>query len=159
MAKAKKIANLNPDEPLEVSLPKILGARFEEMIIHEAGTIEGSDIEALHDMRVASRRVQAVLKIFRDFFPKKKFKAEYSEIRSLIRALGEVRDYDVLIDKLEKMKNNTGAKSIDNRAMDLLIIRKKTEREEKRKLLIKHLDELNQAGYKEHFYKFIENSV
>jgi len=159
MAKAKKITGLVPNEPLEVSLPKILGARFEEMIIHEAGTIEGSDIEALHDMRVASRRVQAVLKIFRDVFPKKKFKSEYAEIRSLIRALGEVRDYDVFIDKLEKMKNDGGTKSIDNRALDLLIIRKKTEREEKRKLLMKHLNELNRAGYKEHFYKFIEVNI
>jgi len=159
MAKAKKITGLDPDEPLEATLPKILNARFEEMIIHEAGTIDGSDIEALHDMRVASRRVQAVLKIFRDVFPKKKFKAEYAEIRSLIRALGEVRDYDVFIDKLEKMKNNYGIKLIDNRAIDLLIIRKNSEREVKRKLLIKHLAELNKAEYKEHFYKFIEESV
>jgi CHAD domain-containing protein len=159
MAKAKKIANLDPNEPLEASLPKVLGARFEEMIIHEAGTIDGSDIEALHDMRVASRRVQAVLKIFRDVFPKKKFKAEYAEIRSLIRALGEVRDYDVFIDKLEKMKNNDETKSIDNRALDLLIIRKRSEREVKRRLLIKHIDALNKAGYKEHFYKFIEVNI
>ncbi len=159
MAKAKKITGLDPNEPLEKSLPKILRTRFEEMIVHEAGTIDGSDIEALHDMRVASRRVQAVLKIFRDIYPKKKFRKEYQELRSLIRALGEVRDYDVFIDKLEKMKKDTGSVNSDNRAMDLLIIRKSSEREEKRKLLNSHLSELNKAGYKEHFYKFIEESV
>lgn len=153
MAKAKKIPYLNPHQPLDISLQKILRTRFDEMISFEQGTIDGSDIEALHDMRVASRRVQAVFKIFRGAFPKKKYKAEYEEIRSLIRALGEVRDYDVFIDKLEKIKLQHP--SDDKRAMDLLIIRKKTEREQKRKLLIQHLNNLNKAGYKEHFYNFI----
>jgi len=127
------------------------------MISFEQGTIEGTDIEALHDMRVASRRVQAVLKIFRGAFPKKEFKAEYAEIRSLIRALGEVRDYDVFIEKLEKL--NAAHPSDDKRALDLMIIRKKAEREEKRKFLIQHINYLNKAGYKEHFYRFIYTSI
>jgi len=127
------------------------------MVSFEQGTIDGTDIEALHDMRVASRRVQAVLKIFREAFPKKKFKAEYAEIRSLIRALGEVRDYDVFIEKLEKL--NAAHPSDDKRALDLMIIRKKAEREEKRKFLIQHINYLNKAGYKEHFYRFIYTSI
>ena len=165
MAKAKKIPFLNPNQPLNICVQKILAARFEEMISFEEGTLEGSDIEALHDMRVASRRVQAVLKIFRGVFPKKKYKTEYAEIRSLIRALGEVRDYDVFIDKTEKLKKDfikqssadagNGSKPADNRAVDLLIARKKTEREQKRKLLIQHINNLNAQGYKEHFYRFI----
>lgn len=158
MAKAKKIPYLDPEQPLDVSLRKILRTRFDEMISFEQGTIEGSDIEALHDMRVASRRVQAVFKIFRSVFPKKKYKAEYEEIRSIIRALGEVRDYDVFIDKIEKIKKDSQAKQntkTDNRAIDLLIIRKKTEREQKRKLLIQHLGNINKKGYKQHFYDFI----
>lgn len=127
------------------------------MISFEEGTIDGSDIEALHDMRVASRRVQAVLKIFRGAFPKKKFKSEYAEIRSLIQALGEVRDYDVFIDKIEKFKSEHAGE--DKRAIDLLIIRKKAEREQKRKMLIQHINNLNKLGYKEHFYRFIIESL
>jgi CHAD domain-containing protein len=153
LAKARKIQYLNPNAPLNICLQKILHTRFDEMVSFEKGTIEGADIEALHDMRVASRRVQAVLKIFRGAFPKKKFSKEYKEIRTLIRALGEVRDYDVFIDKLEKFK--PPPEITDRRALDLLIIRKKAERDEKRKTLVQHINELNRAGYKEHFYKFI----
>jgi CHAD domain-containing protein len=153
LAKARKIPYLNPNQQLNNCLQKILRTRFDEMISFEQGTIEGSNIEALHDMRVASRRVQAVLKIFRAAFPKKKFKIEYNEIRGLIRALGEVRDYDVFIEKLEKFKS--ACLKDDMRALDLLIIRKKAEREEKRKLLVQHIVNLNKAGYKEHFYQFI----
>ena len=157
MAKARKIPYLNPNHTLNICLQKILRTRFEEMVSFEQGTIDGSDIEALHDMRVASRRVQAVLKIFRGAFPKKKFKAEYAEVRGLIRALGEVRDYDVLIDKLEKFKSTDTTN--DKRALDLFIIRKKAERNEKRKILVQHINSLNKAGYKEHFYRFITDNL
>ncbi len=157
MAKPKKIPYLDPNKPLDESLLKILRTRFDEMTSHEQGTVDGSDIEALHDMRVASRRVQAVFKIFRGVFPKKKFKVEYIELRLLIRSLGEVRDYDVFIDKIEKLKKESFEK--DTRAMDMLIIRKKAEREQKRKLLILHINEMNKAGYKEHFNNFISENL
>lgn len=157
MAKAKKIPYLNPNQRLDIALQKILKTRFDEMVSFEQGTIEGSDIEALHDMRVASRRVQAVLKIFRGAFPLKKYKDEYTEIRTLIRALGVVRDYDVFIEKIEKFRSQY--KTGDMRAMDLLIIRKKAEREQKRRELVQHLNNLNKAGYKEHFYRFIMESL
>lgn len=157
MAKAKKIHGLDPDKPLAECLKVILPVRFGEMTEHEQGTLEGSDIEALHDMRVASRRVQAVFKMFRQVFPKKKFKAEYNELRMLIRSLGEVRDYDVFIDKLQKLKRDVADK--DTRAFDLLIIRKKAEREEKRKLLVNHINQLNKAGYKEHFLNFVNENL
>ena len=163
MAKARKITGLNPNAPVKDSAARILLSRFDEMISHEEGTVEGSDIEALHDMRVASRRVQAALKIFRSLFPKKKYKAEYAEIRGLIRSLGEVRDYDVFIDKLESMKkrsnSNTPSVKIDNRAIDLLIVRKRAEREQKRKLLIQNLNTLNKNGYKEHFLSFVNSNL
>src|SRR4030095_3319930 len=164
MAKARKIPYLNPNQPLNVCLQKILRTRFDEMVSFEQSTIDGSDIESLHDMRVASRRVQAVLKIFRGAFPIKKFKAEYAEIRGLIRELGEVRDYDVFIDKIEKFRTERAAKGgntskEDWRALDLLIIRKKAERDVKRKALIQHLNDMNRAGYKEHFYRFISENL
>lgn len=160
MAKANKIPELYPDAPLDECLVKILRKRFDEMISFEQGTISGSEIESLHDMRVASRRVQAVFKIFRGVFPKKKFKAEYAELRGLISSLGEVRDLDVFIDKLEKMKLETNSQTNgenDYRAIDLLIIRKKTERDGKRKLLVQHINELNRRGYKLHFYGFVDD--
>ncbi|MEO8512284.1 MAG: CHAD domain-containing protein [Ignavibacteria bacterium] len=157
MAKPNKIPYLDPGKPLDECLLKILRTRFDEMTSHEQGTVDGGDIEALHDMRVASRRVQAVFKIFRGVFPKKKFKVEYIELQLLIRSLGEVRDYDVFIDKIEKLKKDSAEK--DYRAIDLLIIRKKAEREQKRKLLILHINELNKTGYKEHFNNFISENL
>jgi len=157
MAKAWKIAYLNPDQPLEICLRKILRTRFNEMISYEEGTLKGEDIEYLHSMRVASRRVQAVMKIFRSAFPKKKFKDEYMQVRVLIRALGVVRDSDVLIAKLENLKR--GMQDTDVKALDLLIARHKMLREKKRKEMIQTISGLNKLGYKENFYRFIETNL
>jgi len=157
LAKAKKIPGLDVNKPLSECLKVILPVRFSEMTEHEQGTLEGSDIEALHDMRVASRRVQAVFKMFRSVFPKKKFKTEYAELKMLISALGVVRDCDVFIDKLKKLKASQPAG--DTRAFDLLIIRKQAEREEKRRVLAEHISMLNKAGYKEHFHGFVYENL
>ncbi len=157
MAKAKNIYGLDVNKGLKECLKVILPVRFLEMTEYEQGTIEGGDIEALHDMRVASRRLQAVFKMFRKVFPKNKFKTEYRELRLLIKALGEVREYDVFINKLQKLKSTLEEK--DTRAFDLLIIRKKAEREEKRKKLIEYFKMLNKAGYKEHFLNFVNENL
>jgi CHAD domain-containing protein len=150
MAKARKIPHLNPEKDLRTCLKKILTIRFEEMIQFEAGTVEGSDVEQLHDMRVASRRIQAVMKVFRLAFPKKEFKQQYKVIRGLKDALGVVRHYDVFINALEKHREKLqGAK-----ALDLLIIRQKALREAKRKDLARYLRELNRRRYKESFLEF-----
>src|SRR4030095_1040044 len=153
MAKARKIPYLNPDQPLNICLQKILRARFNEMTSYEEGTLQSDDIEYLHNMRVSSRRVQAILKIFREAFPNAKFKKEYKQIRLLIRTLGAVRDYDIFIEKLESFRKVLTEK--DNRALDMLIIRGKAERDRKRKEMVKTINELNRLGYKENFMKFI----
>ena len=157
MAKARKIPYFNPEQPLNICLRKILRTRFNEMYSYEKGTIEGRDIEYLHDMRVSSRRVQAALKIFRGTFPNKKFKNVYLKLRTLIRALGEVRHYDVLIDMLIKYRTKLNEK--DCKAFDLLIIRQNTIREQKRKVLINIMKQLEKSGFKEEFYKFIADTL
>jgi len=157
LAKAKKIPYLNPGQPLGICLQKILRTRFNEMIAQEEGTLKGEDIEFLHDMRVSSRRMQAVLKIFRAAFPKNMYNNEYAQVRLLIRSLGVVRDYDVFIDKLEKLRTNSG--ETDNRALDMLIVRKKVERDAKRKIMVRTINELNCLGYKENFMRFITTAL
>lgn len=157
MAKAWKIPYFNPDQQLNICLRKILRTRFNEMYSYEKGTIEGTDIDYLHDMRVSSRRVQAAMKIFRDAFPNRKFKNVYSRLRILIRALGEVRHYDVFIDMLNKFRKKLTEK--DRKAFDLLVIRQNTIREQKRKVLLTTMKELEKSGFKEVFNRFITQNL
>ncbi len=153
MAKARKIPYFNPDQQLNICLRKILRTRFNEMYSYEKGTIAGTDIEYLHNMRVSSRRVQAALKIFGDAFPKRKYKYIYLRLKTLIKALGDVRSLDVFINKLGKYREGLSDK--DRKAFDLLVIRQNTIREQKRKLLLGTIKQLEKSGFKEEFHKFI----
>lgn len=60
------------------------------------------NIEDIHDIRVASRRIRTCLTIFEDFFPSKKFKIWSKEIKSITNAYGAVRDLDVQIELLDR---------------------------------------------------------
>jgi CHAD domain-containing protein len=68
--------------------------------LHEPGARLGDDPEALHDLRVAGRRLDAVLRQFRSSLP-----APFLEIRptlkKVLRTLGEARDLDVALIELE----------------------------------------------------------
>jgi CHAD domain-containing protein len=165
MAKARKIPHLNPDENLKTCLSKILHARFNEMISHEKGTLEppeGGDIEELHNMRVASRRVQAVMKVFREAFPKAAFQKQYKVIRGLKDVLGEVRHFDVFIYALEKYRTSppTPLRRREEKTtpmdsgLELLIIRQKALRGRKRREMMNYIRGLNKKNYKERFLEF-----
>ena len=63
------------------------------------------DIEFIHRARVASRRLRASLPLFQDCLPAKKYPIWMEHIRKVTRALGQARDADVQIERLEKFLN------------------------------------------------------
>jgi len=71
------------------------------LVAHEAGTRLGEDIEELHDMRVATRRLRAALGVFADVLPHQ-FGALTPELAWLAEVLGSVRDLDVQLDRLDQ---------------------------------------------------------
>ena len=70
------------------------------MLAHEPGTRLGEDIEELHDMRVATRRLRAALAMFIGALP---VRAQHLrvELGWLAAVLGGVRDLDVQIERLD----------------------------------------------------------
>lgn len=68
--------------------------------LHEPGARLGDDPEELHDLRVAGRRLDAILRQFQAFLP-----SEFSRIRvtlkTVLSALGHVRDLDVALIELQ----------------------------------------------------------
>lgn len=59
------------------------------------------DPEAVHQLRVATRRATATLKLFQDLLAKKDFRWWRKRLRTWRRAAGEVRNSDILIEFLE----------------------------------------------------------
>lgn len=72
------------------------------MLAHEAGTRLGEDIEELHDMRVATRRLRAALALFGEVLPVGS-SAVRDELKWLAQQLGRVRDLDVQLERFTAM--------------------------------------------------------
>jgi len=74
---------------------KTLYFHFKRMVNHEPGTRLGEDIEELHDMRVATRRMRAAIRVFGEYMDMKKIRPFAKKLRRVGRILGAVRDLDV----------------------------------------------------------------
>lgn len=90
---------------------KILAFYLARMLKEEAGVRKGDDVEAVHDMRVATRRMRSVLRIFSPYYERKKVKALVRRLRKVAGALGEVRDLDVFRMKTEAYAAGVPARS------------------------------------------------
>jgi CHAD domain-containing protein len=100
MAKPAAVA-LDADEPFAAAGARIVRRRAEELFEHAEGVLDTEDIERVHDMRVATRRLRAVLEIFRPVFPKAELRTALRDVKRLADALGERRDPDVHIAAME----------------------------------------------------------
>ena len=87
-------------------LPPLLDAFSKEI----DGVKASEDIEYIHRMRVASRRLRAALPLFRPCFPQKQYRKWMKEITNITRALGEARDTDVQISFLSKYEKKQSRK-------------------------------------------------
>jgi triphosphatase len=68
--------------------------------LHEPGARLGDDPEELHDMRVAGRRLETILRQFRSSLPSSLLRIRPT-LKTVLRALGHARDLDVALIELE----------------------------------------------------------
>ena len=119
MAKAKPIPDLNAEDPYAETAAKIVEVRTGELIEHAQGVLDTGDIERVHDMRVATRRLRAALEIFEPCFPEKPFRQALGEVKRLADGLGERRDRDVALLALRRF--NDQMPGPDRRGINSLI--------------------------------------
>jgi triphosphatase len=79
----------------------VLRRQLSVFVAREPGTRLGDDIEELHDMRVASRRLRAALALFADVLPAGADRYR-EELGWIGRELGAVRDLDVQLEQLDE---------------------------------------------------------
>jgi CHAD domain-containing protein len=104
MAKARDIPGLDAWMPFAEAAAATVTVRAEELFEQSEHVLDITDIERVHDMRVASRRLRAVLEIYAPCFPPDEFKPILREVKALADALGARRDPDVLLDQLAKLE-------------------------------------------------------
>jgi CHAD domain-containing protein len=86
-------------DPAEAAFAAATVLKRLRMMVSEAdGVKEGSDIEFVHRMRVASRRLRTALRVFADCVPRRPHKVWTRQVRRVTRSLGRARDLDVQLD-------------------------------------------------------------
>jgi len=103
VAKASPIPGLSAGTRFGDAAAAAVEVRAAEVFDHAGGVLDTSDIERVHDMRVATRRLRAALEVFAACFDKSEHKAVLTEVKALADALGERRDPDVAIEELEEV--------------------------------------------------------
>jgi CHAD domain-containing protein len=100
---------------------------------HDPGTRLGRDPESLHDMRVGVRRLRALLRAGGDLVAGDTVELE-ERLKELGRILGEVRDLDVLLERLDTEAAELGGH--DARRGESLLAVLRTERSGSRSRLL-----------------------
>ena len=128
MARARAIEGLRAEEPYAAAAAKIVAVRAREVADHSEGVLDVAEIEHVHDMRVATRRLRAALEVFEPCFPRNEFKSALAEVKAIADALGERRDRDVTIAALDEFAG--GMRAPDRPGVSSLIEKLRTEQAE-----------------------------
>ncbi len=153
MAKARAIPDLSPQEPYAEAAARILRVRSEELVEHSEGVLDLTDIERVHAMRVATRRLRATLEVFQPCFPGEAHAAVLGDVKGLADALGERRDRDVAIASLKTFLEEIPAP--DRRGVASLIGAMRMEQERANEELRPHVAPERLAGLRERLLALI----
>lgn len=127
MARAREVPELDCDEPFSRAAARVVGVRAEEVFARADGVLDLEDVEPVHDMRVATRRLRAALEVFEPCFPPKRYRKALKRVKALADALGERRDRDVAIASLEEV--GEGVAERGRPALEATIERLRTEQQ------------------------------
>ena len=103
----KWLTAVGPDAPIQRAARKAIESRLAAVghFLQQAAEVTGrpdDDAEAVHQLRIWTRRAAAALRLFRDLLPRRRAKRLGRKLRQLRRAAGKARDADVLGQQLEQ---------------------------------------------------------
>ncbi len=93
-------SSLAPETPLDEGIGAVLRNCLSHFLGNLPALASGDGVEAVHQMRVAMRRLRSALGLFNRAFRCSEFEYLLAESRRIATILGEARDWDVLIETL-----------------------------------------------------------
>ena len=127
MAKARPV-ELNAEMTFAQAAAVTIATRTHELFHSADRVLDTEDIERVHDMRVASRRLRAALEVFAPCFDAGEHRDLLREVKHLADALGKRRDPDVQIEGLQRLRHDLPPEN--HPGIDLLIARAREQQHE-----------------------------
>lgn len=118
----------------------IILRQLSAMVDEIEGVKKAEDIEAVHRMRVATRRLRSALPIFGPFLAPRRHENWRKRIRAVTRALGAARDADVQIEHLSELVSRLSPP--ERAGVRRLLLRLRQRRREMQKDVLKALRRL-----------------
>jgi CHAD domain-containing protein len=143
MAKAREVPGLDGDDRFRVAAANVVSVRSDELFEQSVNVLDTSDIERVHDMRVATRRLRAVLEIFAPCFEPTLHRGVLRDVKSLADALGERRDPDVHIDVL--LNFASAVAEADRPGVESLVVRLREDQTAGNAALARALEEMERS--------------
>ena len=145
---------IEPDDPMGEAGRKVFRFHYRRMLTNEPGTRLGEDIEALHDMRVATRRMRAAFRVFGEYYRPKAVAPYLKGLKRTGRALGPVRDLDVFRAKVQAYLGTLP--QLQQGSLDGFLAILEAQREAARQRMLTYLDSEKYARFRERFGQFVE---
>jgi CHAD domain-containing protein len=129
-----EVARLDEDATVADVVRRELATSVVRLLRHDAGVRLGEDPEAVHQARVATRRVRSALRTFRDVIEPDWGRSLRDRSKAIADALGAVRDTEVLRDRLRSREPSLPEG--DGKGLDELVTMLEVNREEAREQLL-----------------------
>jgi CHAD domain-containing protein len=121
--------SLSADQPYVEAAAAIIAVRAEAVFVHpRKRVLDIADIEGVHEMRVATRRLRAALEVFGPCLHRKRGARALREVKEVAAALGERRDRDVQLDLLGQLHDQCAG--VEQRAVELLVHELRAEQQQ-----------------------------
>ena len=117
MAKARKIKGLDRNAPVIENATRIIAVRLDELYQFAPYVEDPENIEEIHNLRIATKRLRYTLEMFRFAFPKG-LKALIDEVKAIQSAIGDMRDADIMIETVQGLLAGRAAARAE-RLMDI----------------------------------------
>lgn len=158
MAKPKQAPAVTPETDICVWAADVLRLRFEEVISFGGAIHVPWNVNAVHDMRVALRRLRSALRDFVQVIDEKPLKRVKDDLKKISDLLGAVRDLDVAVIALDEFSSQSNDEEIVNGIGELAQVLR-LDRDRAHLILVKAFESISLDDLHRRFSSRIEESL
>ena len=136
---------------------RMLRERVEKLLDWRDEVLKNDDIEAIHKMRVASRRMRATLDAFESCCKPRQFKKAYGTVKEIADLLGTARDTDVMLLGLREQYEKAATE--EQPGVQWLIDRLSDYRRQRQQALETYFEQLDEAALRREVWSCIQKGA
>jgi CHAD domain-containing protein len=158
--KARRVKGVEPGGSLVENAERIIAVRLDELTGFAPKVFDPGEVEALHDMRIAAKRLRYVLEVTADLFGPYADDAR-KKVKELQDLLGEIHDADVLEPRvlalIEELRDEDVAAVAEGReprhadqyrGLELLVVRTRAKRKKLFQAFLDFWTDLERDGFR-----------